>query len=155
MRVFHLLQVAHSALFRAADQRSRRVSGLTTSQVAILLILREQDGQPITAIAATLAMGKSSLTGLAERLDEKGLITRTPSPQDRRVTLIHLTPAGHQAAAVAREDTRHYNQQLLAPFDEQEKQVIRRFLRHISNNADGIINRTAPPRRRPDGDPND
>ncbi|WP_319826467.1 MarR family transcriptional regulator [Thalassovita sp.] len=155
MRVFHLLQVAHSALFRAADQRSRRVSGLTTSQLAMLLILRKQDGQPITEIAATLAMGKSSLTGLVERLAEKGLISRTPSRKDGRVTLISLTPAGQTVAEAALHDTRHYNKQLLAPFTPDEVQIIRRFLRHIERNAGTIINAAEPPGQTPDGGRND
>lgn len=155
MRVFHLLQVAHSALFRAADQRSRRVSGLTTTQLAMLLILRQKDSQPITEIAATLAMGKSSLTGLVERLAEKGLINRTPSPDDGRVTLISLTPAGQTAAEKALLDTRHYNQQLLAPFTANEVQTIHRFLRHIEMNASTIINGAASHGQSPDGERND
>ncbi|MFC3117754.1 MarR family winged helix-turn-helix transcriptional regulator [Jhaorihella thermophila] len=79
-RVFHLLQVAHSALFRAADKRSRRMAGLTTTQIAILLILRKSDGLPISALAAQLAMGKSSLTGLIDRLADKRLVERRPCP---------------------------------------------------------------------------
>lgn len=140
-RVFHLLQVAHSALFRAADKRSRQMAGLTTTQIAILLILRTSDGLAISDLAARLAMGKSSLTGLIDRLGGKGLVDRHPCPDDARVTLIRLTEAGRAAAEAALPDTRRHNAALLAPFSIDERAVIRRFLEHLSDNADTIINR--------------
>ncbi|MFC6686980.1 MarR family winged helix-turn-helix transcriptional regulator [Jhaorihella thermophila] len=139
-RVFHLLQVAHSALFRAADKRSRRMAGLTTTQIAILLILRKSDGLPISALAAQLAMGKSSLTGLIDRLADKRLVERRPCPRDARVTLIRLTEAGRAAAATALPDTRRHNAALLEPFSDDERAVIRRFLQHLTDNAETIIN---------------
>lgn len=139
-RVFHMLQVAHGALFRAADKRSRRTSGLTTTQLAVLVMLRNGDGLPITEIAATLAMGKSSLTGLVDRLCEKRLVRRCPSPADGRITLIQLEPAGYEAAERSRREVQRYNEMLLEPFSAEERDVIRRFLQHLVDDADTIIN---------------
>lgn len=141
LRVFHHLQVAYTALFRAADHRARQNTGLTITQIAVLFLLTERDGQPISDIAARLAMGKSSLTGLVDRLCEKQLIRRRPCPEDGRSTLIHLEEAGRQASEAARMHTHHYNAALLAPFSDPEKEVIGRFLNHLAQNAESIINR--------------
>lgn len=140
LRVFYHLQVAYTALFRAADHRARQNTGLTITQIAVLFLLNEKDGQPVSEIAARLSMGKSSLTGLIDRLWEKRLVRRSPCPKDGRVTLVFLEDAGRRAAKDAGHHTRHYNAALLAPFTDTEQEVIGRFLKHIAENADTIIN---------------
>ncbi|WP_122073794.1 MarR family winged helix-turn-helix transcriptional regulator [Pseudophaeobacter sp. EL27] len=140
LRVFHQLQVAHSALFRAADRRTRQTVGLTTSQFAVLFVLSQSDAQPISEIAKRLSMGKSSLTGLVDRMVERGLVARIASASDGRVTNIHLAPSGATLLARAKEETKHFNAALLAPFSDEEQVVIRRFLTHLVDHADEIIN---------------
>ncbi|OIQ45442.1 MAG: MarR family transcriptional regulator [Roseobacter sp. MedPE-SW] len=139
LRVFHQLQVAHSALFRAADRRTRQAVGLTTSQFAVLFVLSQSDAQPISEIAKRLSMGKSSLTGLVDRMVERGLVARRASPSDGRVTNIHLEPSGVALLARGKEETKHFNRALLSPFNEDEQRVIQRFLTHLTEHADEII----------------
>lgn len=140
IRVFHQLQIAHSALFRAADRRTRNEIGLTTSQFAVLFVLSRSDGLPISDIAKTLSMGKSSLTGLVDRMVERNLVHRQVSDEDGRVTNIFLAPLGQELLLRGRQETQHFNDQLLAPFDDKEQDVIERFLDHLIKNADSIIN---------------
>lgn len=138
--VFHQLQVAHSALFRAADHRARTEIGLTTAQLAVLFILYRSDGQPISHLAKQLAMGKSSLTGLIDRMCEKGFVRRSASAEDGRVTHIYIEKNGREAVERGQKQTEQYNHELLAPFSDDEQQTIQRFLQHLSQNADDIIN---------------
>ena len=138
--VFHALQVAHSALFRAADQHTRKEAGLTTTQVAVLFILSKRDGQPIGDIAKALGMGKSSLTGLIDRMSAAALVERRGAKVDGRMALIFLTPNGRQLAEDAKHKTKAFNAALLKPFSESEIAVISRFLKHLSDNAESIIN---------------
>lgn len=140
LKIFHKLQVAHSALFRAADQRTRSQIGLSTTQLAVLFILSRSDGQPISEISKTLAMGKSSLTGLIDRMCDKGLVRRSASPTDGRVTNIYLQPQGQDALGRGREETKRFNEALLAPFSADEQATIERFLTHLAEDADSIIN---------------
>ncbi len=140
LKIFHKLQVAHSALFRAADQRTRSQIGLSTTQLAVLFILSRADGQPISEISKTLAMGKSSLTGLIDRMCDKGLVRRSASATDGRVTNVYLQPQGQDALNRGREETKRFNQALLAPFLVEEQDTIERFLTHLAEDADKIIN---------------
>lgn len=140
LKIFHKLQVAHSALFRAADQRTRSQIGLSTTQLAVLFILSRADGQPISEISKTLAMGKSSLTGLIDRMCDKGLVRRAASATDGRVTNVYLQPQGQDALNRGREETKRFNQALLAPFSVEEQDTIERFLTHLAEDADKIIN---------------
>ncbi|MEQ6203340.1 MarR family winged helix-turn-helix transcriptional regulator [Sulfitobacter sp. HNIBRBA2951] len=144
LRIFQKLQIAHSALFRAADHRTRDQIGLSTTQLAVLFILSRTDGQPISEISKTLAMGKSSLTGLIDRMCAKGLVRRSPSQADGRVTNIYLEQLGRSALEQGARETNQFNTALLAPFSSAEQDIIGRFLTHLAENADDIINGAAP-----------
>ena len=45
-------------------------------------------------LAASLNCYPSNITGIVDRLESQGLVTRTPDPDDRRVTVVSLSPAG-------------------------------------------------------------
>ena len=51
---------------------------------------------PMTELAALLACDNSNVTGLIDRLEARGLVTRQPSSQDRRVKHVVLTAAGRR-----------------------------------------------------------
>jgi DNA-binding MarR family transcriptional regulator len=50
-------------------------------------------------LAAVLACDSSNVTGLVDRLEARGLVARQPSPEDRRVKRVVLTPAGARLRA--------------------------------------------------------
>lgn len=143
-RIFHLLQKAHSALFRATDKRLREVHGITASQQGVLFILGLKDGQRISAIADALSMGKSSLTGLIDRMEERSLVRRAPHPDDSRSQLVFIEPAGRDIAAATVADTRRINDALLSPFSADEQATIARFLTHVAENGPTLIDETSP-----------
>lgn len=55
-------------------------------------------GQPRTMseVANALQCDNSNVTGIVDSLEEKGLVRRRPSEEDRRVKLIELTPEGRR-----------------------------------------------------------
>jgi MarR family transcriptional regulator, organic hydroperoxide resistance regulator len=66
--------------------------GLTPSQANALHNLGEPRSQ--RELAATLKFDASNVTDIADRLEERGLVTRQIDPNDRRVRLLALTPEG-------------------------------------------------------------
>lgn len=48
-------------------------------------------------IAELLGLTSGSITGLVDRLEKSGFITRAPHPTDRRSLLVVMTPAGRHA----------------------------------------------------------
>jgi DNA-binding MarR family transcriptional regulator len=138
-RVFHRLNEAHASLFRASDQQLKANFGLGTSQLTVLFLLQKEDGQPISAIASALSLGKSALTGLISRMQEKGLVSRGSDNEDGRVTQIFITPAGRELATGAQPVVKHINDALLQEFDAGEQAVIEKFLRHLDDHAAQIV----------------
>ena len=143
-RIFHLMQKAHSSLFRAADRFLGEEVGLSSSQHAVLLILMKDDGVPISAIARELSMGKSSLTGLIDRMEKRGLVSRRQSPVDARSVEIHIEDHGRDLGQATLSGTRRINRSILEPFSDQEQKTIEKFLNHVASNADDIVAAQSP-----------
>jgi len=49
---------------------------------------------PMSELARLLACDNSNVTGIIDRLEERGLVERRNAPHDRRVKLVALTPEG-------------------------------------------------------------
>src|SRR5919197_198365 len=58
---------------------------------------------PMGQLAETPACHASNVTGLVDRLESRGLVRRQPSPADRRLKVLALTPAGARLRAVVLE----------------------------------------------------
>ncbi len=74
--------------------------GVTGPQRLVIRIVgRFPDISP-GEVADILKVHKSTLTGVLQRLEERGLIERKASPEDRRRALVRLTAAGQKVNAV-------------------------------------------------------
>ncbi len=67
--------------------------------------LRRLAGRPHTlrALAEQLGADPPYVTLIVDDLEQRGLVQRTPHPEDRRAKLVQLTDAGRAAAARAAE----------------------------------------------------
>jgi DNA-binding MarR family transcriptional regulator len=75
---------------RARDKLSRY--GVTPIQYATLKVLWRDDGPSGTALATRLKVDNATMTGVIDRLEAGGYVTRKPDKSDRRVQRIHVTP---------------------------------------------------------------
>jgi MarR family transcriptional regulator, organic hydroperoxide resistance regulator len=62
-------------------------------------LLQLDTARPMHELADLLACDNSNVTGLIDRLEARGLVLRRPSPDDRRVRQIVLTPQGRRLRA--------------------------------------------------------
>lgn len=73
---------------------------LTPVQYAALVAIHTHPGIDATRLSAVIAFDRSTLGNVIERLETKRHIERKPSPEDKRIKLLHLTKSG---AALLRE----------------------------------------------------
>ena len=85
---------------RAAVTRGLHDLGLTDPLADALWALDPDEG-PVSrrVVAERLHCDPSNVTFLADRLAERGLVTRVEDPADRRVRALALTDAGREARA--------------------------------------------------------
>jgi DNA-binding MarR family transcriptional regulator len=68
--------------------------GLTPQQAHALRSLDPARPVPMRELAAGIMCDASTLTGIVDRLEDRGLVERRPNPDDRRVKGLVVTPAG-------------------------------------------------------------
>ncbi|HVW40608.1 MAG TPA: MarR family transcriptional regulator [Amycolatopsis sp.] len=90
-----LVRLAHTVQHVFGDVS--REQDLTPQQAQLLCVLiREPVG--MTELTRLLHLEKSSLTGLVDRVERRGLVTRVPDDRDRRACRIALTDEGVELA---------------------------------------------------------
>jgi len=118
----YLIAALRNRLFRSLDVELRKF-GFTSAQWPILRAVA--DGKtPIAAdLCRKLNYDTGSMTRMLNRLEEKGVIVREPSSEDRRIVRLRMTAAGrrlypklrdavidvlnHLVAGVPADDVRH------------------------------------------------
>lgn len=73
---------------------------LNPAQGRILFVLWQHDGITIQELARRTGLGQSTLTSMLDRLEAAGHLVRTADPDDRRKTLIRVTPQEQTMKAV-------------------------------------------------------
>ena len=68
--------------------------GITYPQYLVLLVLWEQDKQPVNDIAHRLHLETNTVTPLLQRMEKQGLLTRKRGKEDTRQRIVSLTPQG-------------------------------------------------------------
>jgi DNA-binding MarR family transcriptional regulator len=70
---------------------------LTVPQIKTLTLLQRRGPQRMGNISTYLGSTLSSSTSIIDRLVDKGLVERTPDPDDRRVVICQLTHRGRES----------------------------------------------------------
>jgi len=79
--------------------RDARCHGLNPTEFAILEALYHKGPLPLQQIGEKVLISSGNITYSADKLEQKQLLVRRPSPQDRRVIFAELTPQGHDLLA--------------------------------------------------------
>ena len=64
---------------------------LTIDQLKALILIQSHDKISFKDVAQALGSTRGNITGIVSRLVQKGLVTREPDPDDRRVQYLMLT----------------------------------------------------------------
>ena len=82
--------------FCAYDESHIRELGLTPPQFDVIATLGNTSGMFMNQLAEKTLVTKGTLTGIVDRLEQKGLVRREVPPENRRCFLIVLTPEGER-----------------------------------------------------------
>lgn len=98
---------------------------LTLPQFKTLRCLEQNEaGIPMSALANDCQAVMPTMTGIINRLVKRGIVERCQDPQDRRTTLIHLTPDGKALLDEINHFRRSEINQLLVEQSAAERKVI-------------------------------
>jgi DNA-binding MarR family transcriptional regulator len=108
---------------------------LTASEVNALGNLADGLARTVSELGAAVGTRPATLTGILDRLERRGLITRGARPGDRRAVLIELTADGRQTAALIRQTLADLEQRALGGLPEDAVNQARSVLRALTEAA--------------------
>lgn len=126
----HLIRRLHQ-ISTAIFAEECAASGLTSVQYASLTAIRENPEVDATRLSFLIAFDRSTLGDVLERLEAKGWVTRSPSPHDKRIKLLHLSQEGAKVLAAVEPDVRRVQQRLLEPLEPHERVEMVRMLAQL------------------------
>jgi DNA-binding MarR family transcriptional regulator len=103
---------------------------LSPAQCHVLHLIEPGRPMAMGQLAETLACDKSNVTGLVDRLESRGLLCRQPSPLDRRLKVLALTPAGARLRAVVLEKMTTPPESLKHLSTEEQRMLVK-ILKHL------------------------
>jgi DNA-binding MarR family transcriptional regulator len=123
----------HSRLRLAVLRLSRRlrqqaVGQVTASQLSALSALAKRRELTLGELAGIEQIAPPSMTRIAARLEEDGLVERRVDPADRRVARVAITPAGERLLEDTRTRRDAYLAQRLQQFSADERAALERAI---------------------------
>lgn len=101
-----------------------RAAGLSVLEWRVLATLADGGPVPLGLLARRAATKQPTLTRLIDRLAQQTLVQREPDPQDRRQTLLRITPAGHTTVRRLIQQAQAHQQQQRQQFGDARWQQL-------------------------------
>lgn len=106
--------------------------GIDGRDLAVLTMLARGAPPSQQEAAARLWIDRTTMVGLIDDLEAKGLVERSPDPADRRRNTVVLTAAGRRTLVAAAARTDEAEERFLAPLDGEDRERLRRILRTLT-----------------------
>jgi DNA-binding MarR family transcriptional regulator len=117
--------------FERFSGESVRRSGLTHAQFDIIATLGNTPGMSYKELGERTLITKGTLTGVIERLEQKGLVARVRSSDDKRSFFVRLTGAGEEMFRDVFPKVVAHGKQLFATFSEADFDEVEQTLRKL------------------------
>ena len=102
---------------------------LSIGQLKSLFFISNRGATSLSKLAAALGVTPTNTTGIVERLLKRGLITRTDSPDDRRVLLLRTTTVGDELITQLRQKRKERMTELFNRLTDEETIHVRDALK--------------------------
>lgn len=121
-----LMRRIHVRIQAKASDFDKESLGPTGSMV--LLTLDEIGTAPLHKLTERMQRDKSQMTRMVRQLEQKGLVTRQPSSEDARVTLLALTPSGAEVVLQIQQAVAETLEEVLSPLNQDDLATLQAIL---------------------------
>jgi DNA-binding MarR family transcriptional regulator len=104
---------------------------LSIGQLKSLFFISNQGTTSLGKLAAALRVTPTNTTGVVNRLLKRKLITRTRSPDDRRVLFLRTTPLGEELIAQLRQKRKERMTELFNHLNDEEAVIVTKSLKFL------------------------
>lgn len=140
---FYELSYQLSLLARRQLQAALAAYSLTPPQYAVMKTIDScQNSITVTALAEATHQVMPTITGILNRLEERGLVIRRRSPTDRRTLLISVTPAGADLLREFSQTIRVGVKSLLSEISPADRQHLLQVIRALTSKLEASLTST-------------
>jgi len=121
---------------RAQRRRWRDVLApwdLSPHQARALAVVCERDGVRLSDLAEALRIAPRSATEVADGLQDRGLVERTPDPGDRRAVILRPTDEGRRIRGEIGAARAADSSELFARLSPEDRDTLARILRTLAD----------------------
>lgn len=117
-------------LVRRFDERLGE-HGVSTPRSRLVVEVARSQPVRLTELAHAVGIAQGTASTLVDGLVREGLLERTPSADDRRSVLLHVTPDGEALARGWVSSYQRAAEELFAPLDDDELVALAAMLRRL------------------------
>ena len=108
-----------------------KAKGVTVSEWRVLATLAGGEPLSIGALAQVTVTKQPTLTRVLDRMEARGEVKRIPHGEDRRITLVAITPAGNRLVSGLIRMAREHEHRVLEPFGLQRAADLKATLKRM------------------------
>lgn len=108
--------------------------GLYRGQPFVLYALWKEEGLAHSELAERLHVQPATITKMLQRMEKAGFVVRRHDSEDRRVSRVYLTDAGHAIRSELENVWQQLEREAFAGLDTEERAVLRQLLLRVWEN---------------------
>lgn len=105
--------------------------GVTAVQSKVISFMHESGDISASELSKLASIDNATLTGIIDRLEAMGLVTRQHSTSDRRAITLRLTPQGETLAEELSARIEPANQKFMTNLSEAESYMLKELLQRL------------------------
>ncbi|MDH7797619.1 MULTISPECIES: MarR family winged helix-turn-helix transcriptional regulator [unclassified Beijerinckia] len=118
--------------------RSNGSFGVTSVQYAVLIAVRDRPELDQAALAVQIALDKSTLGVVVDKLEQRGMLKRARDSVDKRRYTVRLTPRGRNLLDSMRPSVWQSESDLLAPLTATEQKKLKALINKLLQGNRGV-----------------
>jgi MarR family transcriptional regulator, multiple antibiotic resistance protein MarR len=107
---------------------------ISAPQLIVLASVANREADSAARLCKSISYDPGAMTRMIDRLEQKGLIRRTPNPEDRRAMNLEMTSAGRALYPQLLAAKESVQAQFLRGFSEDEVHVLEHLLNRMLGN---------------------
>ncbi|UIJ44116.1 MarR family transcriptional regulator [Sphingomonas cannabina] len=132
------LSIASNRVSDAIAETYRSLFGLRIPEWRLVAVIAESEGLTQQALGRATRMDKVTVSRAAAALAERGLVARTPNPDDQRSHLLALTAAGRELYAEVAPKALEMEARIFGTFSVEEIAALNAMLDRLESAVDEL-----------------
>jgi DNA-binding MarR family transcriptional regulator len=120
---------AYQSAVEKMDEAFSKLLGVNRTDGRCLDVIDQRPGLTAGELAEAVGLSPGAVTTVLDRLEERGLVTRSRDPDDRRRVTLKMTPEANRLAWEVYGPLGEMGGPLIAELSDKELEAVIRFLR--------------------------